>query len=78
MNKHAKPNQQTSIFFEYNTQIFQMTLLNVKMINGTSSSPVTDFKKQLVVNNYLCKVLIDTDTKVRHAVYIMKLKGIKK
>ena len=36
--------QQISLSLEYNTQIFQMTLLKVKMINGTSSSPVTDFK----------------------------------
>ena len=30
-----------------------MTLLKVKMINGTSSSPVNDFKTQVVVNNHL-------------------------
>lgn len=34
------------------------------MINDASSSPITDFKMQVVVNSYPCKVLIDTGAKV--------------
>ena len=51
-------------FHEYITQIFHIVLYNVQMINDASSSPITDFKTQAVVNNHLCKVLIGTGAKV--------------
>lgn len=57
-------------FHEYITQIFHIVLYNVQMINDASSSPITDFKTQAVVNNHLCKVLIGTGAKV------MKLNGV--
>ena len=37
--------RQKSMFPEHNTQIFHMTLFNIKIINGTSSTPVTVFKE---------------------------------
>ena len=56
--------QQVPISPEYNIQIFYMVLFNVKMIIDTPSSPVTDVKTQVVVNNYLRKILIDPGAKV--------------
>ena len=56
--------QQVPISPEYNIQIFYMVLFNVKMIIDTPSSPVTDVKTQVVVNNYLRKILIDPGEKV--------------
>lgn len=47
-NCNGTRKSKTSIFFEYDDQIFQMILFNVKMTNGTSSSPVTDLNKQVV------------------------------
>lgn len=53
-----------SIFLEYNTQIFQMTLFNVQMISDISSIPGIDSKTYLVGNIHLWKGLMNTDAKV--------------
>ena len=59
---------------EYNATIFKIGLLKVDSLNNSQKGHQNDFKTQLIINNHLSIVLLDTSAKISVCSIIVQTK----